>query len=53
MPEFYDKQSDSLTSSAYESQTSKVFIYEFQGKDFNISLVDTPGLGDTRGTKVD
>jgi len=53
MFEFHNKQSDLLTSKTYESQTSKAFIYDLQGKDYDISLIDTPGLGDTKGTKVD
>ena len=53
MDEFDKKQSDSLALQSYESQTSKAFIYELKGKDYDISLIDTPGLGDTKGTKVD
>ena len=53
MPEFSSKQSDNLTSNTCESQTSKAFIYELHGKDYDISLIDTPGLGDTKGIKVD
>jgi len=51
MPEFNNKQSDSLTSSAYESQTSKVSIYEIQGTDYDITLIDTPGID--KGTNGD
>jgi hypothetical protein len=36
------------------SKTSEAFIYEFRSRDgIRIRLIDTPGLGDTRGTEHD
>jgi len=28
-------------------------MYELQGKDYDITLIDTPGLGDIKGSKAD
>ncbi len=36
-----------------ESQTSDVVKYKIKIGEGNFTLIDTPGFGDTRGTKVD
>ncbi|XP_030579767.1 uncharacterized protein LOC115776291 [Archocentrus centrarchus] len=44
--------------SQYESQTSDVIVYEIFGFEdqtlpYSLAIIDTPGFGDTRGTKQD
>lgn len=44
------------TASQYESQTSDVIVYQiFEGRTlpFSLTIIDTPGYGDTRGMKRD
>ena len=52
MPEFKQKQSDS-DKGQYVSQTEKCNIYTLEKPGLKLSLIDTPGLGDTRGLKQD
>ena len=52
IPNFENKQSDG-SSSQSRSQTSKPNIYDFENAYMKLSIVDTPGLGDTGGMEVD
>lgn len=42
-----------MNVSVINSQTSKCMIYPVRTQDYDISFIDTPGLGDTEGTHVD
>ena len=53
MPEFNNNQQDSQDSNTQGSHTSKAFIYKLQGNNYDISLIDSPGLGDNKGTDAD
>lgn len=50
VPQFKSKQSDSGEPLS-ESQTTKVSRYDFQLRNFKLTQIDTPGLGDSRGIK--
>ena len=50
--DFALKQSDNEKGQQC-SQTEKCNIYTFEREDLILSLIDTPGLGDTRGIKQD
>ena len=52
IPVFMNKQTEQGGSSA-KSQTAKPNIYDFQLPSMNVTLIDTPGLGDTNGIKAD
>lgn len=51
--EFKDKQSDSTSGMQSQSQTTQANIYQFPSANCKISLIDTPGVGDTRGFEKD
>src|SRR3990167_8287281 len=46
IPNFVKKQSDASTTQM-NSQTSKPNIYDVENSQMRLSIVDTPGLGDT------
>lgn len=50
--EFAKKQSEH-DGGQNEAQTQKCNIYTFENENFKFSLIDTPGLGDTRGPEQD
>ncbi len=50
---FKDKQTDLKNGNQSESQTQHSNIYSFRTENCNISLIDTPGIGDTRGFDQD
>lgn len=50
--EFENKQSDG-NKKVSESQTEWCNIYTFENSQLKLSLIDTPGLGDTRGPEQD
>ena len=49
---YYSHHSENQNSES-ESQTQECFIYEFDNDNIYVTLIDTPGLGDTRGEKQD
>ncbi|KAL4512568.1 hypothetical protein ABPG72_020405 [Tetrahymena utriculariae] len=51
--EFLDRQSEILESSQSKSQTKDCFMYTIKSDSYTITLVDSPGLGDTEGTEAD
>jgi GTPase SAR1 family protein len=53
VPEFMHLQSDNLSAGQHESQTQRCNMYTFSSEDFDLMLIDTPGLGDTRGVDQD
>jgi GTPase SAR1 family protein len=53
VPEFMHLQSDNLSAGQHESQTQRCSMYTFSSEDFDLMLIDTPGLGDTRGVDQD
>jgi GTP-binding protein EngB required for normal cell division len=50
--EFSARQSD-VKGSAAESQTKDANMYTVECEDYILTLVDTPGLGDTQGYETD
>jgi len=42
-----------MNVSMTQSQTSKCMIDPVSTHDYDITFIDTPGLGDTEGTQVD
>ena len=50
--QFKNKQSDAGGSQS-ASQTSKPNIYDLENAKFKLTLIDTPGLGDTGGIETD
>lgn len=52
MDEFKDKQSDNDKGQQF-SQTHKCHIYTLESNGLKLSLIDSPGLGDTGGIKQD
>ena len=53
MTEFASKQSDVKGGKQSESQTQCANIYQFNTPNYNLSLIDSPGIGDTRGIEQD
>ena len=49
LPEFKDKQTDNLKALSHESQTTQASSYSVQLEDYILSIIDTPGIGDTKG----
>lgn len=53
MPEFMSLQSDKTSGGQHESQTQTCNLYDYSTDEFDLTLIDTPGLGDTRGVDQD
>jgi GTPase SAR1 family protein len=53
MGEFMNKQSDDVHGGQMRSQTQRCSEYTFETKEYRLTLVDTPGIGDTRGVDQD
>lgn len=50
---FKDKQTDITSGRQSQSQTQQANIYSFQTANCLVSLIDSPGIGDTRGVEFD
>jgi len=53
IPMFIDRQSENLAGGQSQSQTRRCNYYAFTTDDFDITLIDTPGIGDTDGKAQD
>jgi len=53
MPQFNHLQTDDVEAGQAKSQTQKCSEYTFDGREYLLTLVDTPGIGDTRGVNQD
>jgi predicted GTPase len=53
IPQFMHLQSDNVNAGQLHAQTQKCNMYDFSTDEFDLTLIDTPGLGDTRGIEQD
>jgi len=53
IPRFKSRQSDAVDLGQHCSQTQHCQYYDFRTEEFDLTLVDTPGLKDTRGVEQD
>ena len=51
--EFKNKQSENLKGGQKESQTKTCNYYSYSTQDYDLILIDTPGVGDTNGMMQD
>jgi len=53
MPKFNHLQTDDVNAGQAKSQTQRCSEYTFETDKYSLTLVDTPGIGDTRGVDQD
>jgi len=53
IPLFFDRQSENLAGGQSQSQTRRCNYYDFSTDGFDITLIDTPGIGDSEGMVQD